>query len=148
ANRGAARKVAIRKSFVDDRHLRIRVAVLRFKEAAPAQTRAGGGGVIARHEADGRDRGAEDVLWLGGGPIKRGRAFVHFQWKLGSRAHVDHTGNRAYLFHDGAEEGIAAAEVPVAEHGGLERQQLLLSDTEVRIPQVPESLQQQAAAGQ
>src|SRR5689334_20284797 len=105
--------------------------------------RADGGEVIASHEPYDRDLLADAVLWLAGDPIKRSGGFIHFQWKLRSRARVDYAGNPAYLVRDSAEEGIAAAEVPIAEHRGLERQQLLPPDTEVRIPQVPESLEQQ-----
>src|SRR5882672_7307240 len=46
-NRGAPSKVAIRKSFVDDRHLHVRTAIRYLKEATFAQTRADSWKVIA-----------------------------------------------------------------------------------------------------
>src|SRR5438067_1060403 len=60
-NRGAPSKVAIRKSFVDDRHLGVRTAVRYLKEAAFAQTRADGREVIASHEPDERDLVADPI---------------------------------------------------------------------------------------
>src|SRR5262249_15876812 len=118
-----------------------------LEEPAFSQPRTDSRKVAVTHHACQRYLFGETVSWLARQKIEP-RIIRHRQRNSRDRPCVRHAGDRAYLLQLRVDEGHAPVEVLVTEERRLERQQLFGADSQIGVPQVMKSLQEQTAAYQ
>src|SRR5580765_4592855 len=147
SKRGAPWVVAIGKGFVDNDRGRLGSSISDFEEPALSQSRADGRKVPVAHHACQRYLLRDTVSGLARQKIKA-RIIGNRQRNSRDRPRVCHAGDRAHLLQLRVDKGHASVEVLVTEERRLERQQSFSTDSQIGVPQVLKSLQEQTAAYQ